>query len=161
MLHNLTVMKRTVTAFLIKTKQKKILCKGIGKERGKKMNIKSTAKLLVLAKNEREGNNRQMYYNLAVMSEGEAGNISCTQDAYDKAELNTMNDVVFAYNEQYKSFRIIDIISPVYIPNGGTDTENSTPNAAQDTKQFSEPGTKPESDVKSVNPDTKQGKAAK
>ena len=46
------------------------------------MNIKSVGNVMVLAKNERQGNNRQMYYNLAIMSDGEAGNISCTPEAY-------------------------------------------------------------------------------
>ena len=44
---------------------------GIGKE-GKKMNIKSVGNVLKKKKNERQGNNRQMYYNLAIMSDGEA-----------------------------------------------------------------------------------------
>ena len=83
------------------------------KERGKNMNIKSNGKVLVLAKNSREsgdGRNRQTYYNLAILIDGEAGNISCSEDAYNKAVLNTLNGVVYAYNDQYKSFRIVDIV---------------------------------------------------
>ena len=89
------------------------------KERGKNMNIRSNGKVLVLAKNSREsgdGRNRQTYYNLAILIDGEAGNISCSEDAYNKAVLNTLNGVVYAYNDQYKSFRIVDIVPESSVP---------------------------------------------
>lgn len=98
------------------------------------MNIKSVGNVMVLAKNERQGNNRQMYYNLAIMSDGEAGNISCTPEAYDKVEIYKQNDVVFAYNEQYKSFRIVDVIPPVYEPEIPSSVENAGIEPAQNMK---------------------------
>jgi hypothetical protein len=77
------------------------------------MNIVSTAKVRVLAKNTRTGSNGQTYYNLAVLLNGEAGNLSCTKEAFDTAVENEDNTVVFAYNEQYKSMRITGT-SPAY-----------------------------------------------
>lgn len=77
------------------------------------MNIQSTGLVRVLAKNKREGRDRDgrpaMYYNLAIFVEGEAGNISCTEEAYNNAVPEALNNVVYAYNETYKSFRIIDV----------------------------------------------------
>lgn len=81
------------------------------KERGKNMNIKSNGKVLVLAKNSRESSDgKQKYYNLAILIDGEAGNISCSEDAYNKAVLNTLNGVIYVYNEKYQTFRIVDIV---------------------------------------------------
>ena len=72
------------------------------------MTIQSTGKIKILAKNVRDGRERNSkYYNLAIIVEGEAGNISCNEEAYEGAVENEINDVVYAYNEQYKSFRII------------------------------------------------------
>ncbi len=114
------------------------------------MNIKSVGNVMVLAKNERQGNNRQMYYNLAILSDGEAGNISCTPEAYDKVEVYKPNDVVFAYNEQYKSFRIVDVVPPAYEPeipssveNAGTEpAQNMKSDVVSDTKQDAKQETK-------------------
>ena len=72
------------------------------------MKIKSNGKLKVLAKNSREGQNRQMYYNLAVLIDGEAGNMSCTEDAHFNAKVDALNEVTYEYNSEFKSFRIID-----------------------------------------------------
>lgn len=72
------------------------------------MTIQSTGKIKVLAKNVRDGRERNSkFYNLAIMVEGEAGNISCSEEAFEGAAVDEINDVVYAYNEQYKSFRII------------------------------------------------------
>ena len=77
------------------------------------MNIQSTGLAMVLAKNKREGRDRDgrpaMYYNLAIFVEGEAGNINCTEEAYNNSVVNALNNVVYAYNENYKSFRIVDV----------------------------------------------------
>lgn len=73
------------------------------------MTIQSTGKIKILAKNAKEGRERgRLYYNLAVLVGSEAGNLSCTEEAYNNASVNSMNEVTYAYNEQYKSFRIID-----------------------------------------------------
>lgn len=72
------------------------------------MTIQSTGKIKVLAKNVRDGRERNSkFYNLAIMVEGEAGNMSCSEEAYEGAAVDEINDVVYAYNDQYKSFRII------------------------------------------------------
>lgn len=77
------------------------------------MNIKMKATVLVLAKNERLGSNgRDKYCNIAVLSEKEAGNVSCTYDVYEKVEIGAENEILFAYNEQYKSLRAVDVIPP-------------------------------------------------
>ena len=129
------------------------------------MNIQSVGRLMVLAKNEREGSNRQMYYNLAVLTDGQAGNISCTPEAYDKAVINTENDVVFAFNDQYKSFRVVDIIPAPYIPDDVPDTKpdektDNTPDTKPDEKTDNTPDTKPDS--KTDKPGNKpDGRAAK
>ena len=89
------------------------------------MNIQSTGLVTVLAKNKREGRDRDgraaMYYNLAIFAGEEAGNISCTEDAYNNAVVGAQNNVVYAYNETYKSFRILDVtgasaVQPVFTP---------------------------------------------
>lgn len=72
------------------------------------MKIRSNGKLKVLAKNSREGQNRQTYFNLAILIDGEAGNMSCTEEAFDSAKLDAVNDVTFEYNSEFKSLRIID-----------------------------------------------------
>lgn len=106
------------------------------------MNIRSNGKVLVLAKNSNErgnGRDKQTYYNLAILVDGEAGNISCSEDAYNKAVLNTLNGVVYAYNDKYQTFRIIDIVP-----------ESSVPDYAQQTTPSDKPDAKP--DPKADNP---------
>lgn len=104
------------------------------------MTIKSHGTALVLAKNSREGSNRNVFYNLAIMIDSEAGNISCTQDAYDRAEVGKENEVVFAYNEQYKSFRIIDIIPPLPGSDAAQETKDDVKSdAAQEVKDDVKP----------------------
>lgn len=73
------------------------------------MNIQSTAKAMVLAKNEKPSiDGKNTYYNLAIMVGGEAGNISCTEDAYKFAEIGVENELALAYNDQYKTLRVLD-----------------------------------------------------
>lgn len=80
------------------------------------MTVQSNGKVMVLAKNVREGSNRQMYYNLAILVDGQAGNISCTEEAYNNAVTGMENGVVYAYNDQYKSFRIVEIVPESSVP---------------------------------------------
>lgn len=74
------------------------------------MTINANAKIEVLAKNSREGENSQKFYNLAIMVNGEAGNISCTEDVYNMVTERAENNLVFAYNDKYKSFRAVSVI---------------------------------------------------
>lgn len=71
------------------------------------MQILSNARMKVIAKNQRTGNDGKEYYNLAVLVEGQAGNISCTEEAFKGAFPDMDNNVVLAYNDQYKSLRIM------------------------------------------------------
>lgn len=116
------------------------------------MNIQSVGTVTVLAKNAREGSNRQFYYNLAILTDGQAGNISCTPEAYDRAVINAENDVIFAFNDQYKSFRVVDVIPAPYVPDTNVDnTSDAKPDAnagnAPDAKldnKTDKPGNKPD-----------------
>lgn len=105
------------------------------------MTIQSNGKILVLARNERiSRDGKSKFYNLAIMINGEAGNIGCTEDAYNKAVTGKENGVVYAFNEQYKSFRIIDIVPESSVPDYATAGTNT------DTK----------ADVKAEKPSAKQ-----
>lgn len=111
------------------------------------MNIQSQGKVMVLAKNVREGEKRQLYYNLAILTDGQAGNISCTEEAYDKAVINAQNDVVFAYNDQYKSLRIVNIIPAPYVPEASDNGTGPAPDTKPDDKadnKSDKPGNKPD-----------------
>ncbi|MCM1234554.1 MAG: hypothetical protein NC489_31010 [Ruminococcus flavefaciens] len=103
------------------------------------MNIKSNGKILVLAKNaidRGEGRDRTTYYNFAILIDGEAGNISCTEEAYDKAVINTLNGVVYAYNDKYKTFRIVDIVPESSV------LDHANQNASSDAKPDAKPDPK-------------------
>lgn len=121
------------------------------------MRIQSSGKVLVLAKNEREGQNKQKYYNLAVLIGGEAGNLSCTEEAYNTAVAALVNDAAYEYNDQYKSFRIISA-QPENEPCSGSmyGTPQDSPASAP------EPDNKADSKSDSRQPDAKaDGKPAK
>lgn len=107
------------------------------------MNIQSKGIVMVLAKNVREGSNRQFYYNLAILTEGQAGNISCTPEAYDKAVIAAENEVIFTFNDQYKSFRVVDVIPAPYVPEISDDKTDTPPDAKPDNKA-DKPGSKPD-----------------
>lgn len=94
------------------------------------MNIQSNGVVTVLAKNERTGSNNQTYYNLAVLIGGEAGNLSCTEEAYNDAVPNEENDVVYAYNDQYKSMRIIQARLRNSLPSGSAPARPKEPDKA-------------------------------
>ncbi len=74
------------------------------------MTITANAKVLVISKNEtpsRDG--KTTYYNLAVMQNGQAGNISCTEEVYDRAVEMKETEINLTYNDEYKSLRIIGV----------------------------------------------------
>lgn len=71
------------------------------------MVITSEGKARVLAKNSEMGKDgKTTYYNLAVLINGEAGNINCTLDAYESAVEDAVNVLTYTYNSQYQYFRI-------------------------------------------------------
>ncbi len=79
------------------------------------MTITANAKVLVISKNKtpsRDG--KTTYYNLAVMQNGQAGNISCTEEVYDRVAEMKETEINLTYNDEYKSLRITGagMISP-------------------------------------------------
>lgn len=118
------------------------------------MKIQSQGTALVLAKNSREGSNRQIYYNLAVLINNEAGNISCSQEAYEDAILYKTNILYYEYNSEYKSFRVVGIMpaDSVLSSDSGQDAGADIASALNQ-----EPDSNPEADKKGSKPD-KPGK---
>ncbi len=86
------------------------------------MTLTANAKMMVISKNERESRDgKTKYYNLAVVQDGQAGNISCTGEVYDLAnELMKEADLLLTYNDEYKSLRItgINLASSAPKPSG-------------------------------------------
>ncbi len=78
------------------------------------MTINTENKIEVLAKNSRKGDNNQEFYNLAVMVNGEAGNINCTEDVYNTVQVRAVNQLIYTYNDRYKSFRAIAVVTDDY-----------------------------------------------
>lgn len=101
------------------------------------MTIQSNGKVLVLARNERSSNDgKSKFYNLAIMINGEAGNISCTENAYNKAVTGKENGVIYSFNEQYKSFRIVDVVPESSVPGyAGTGTNADSKTDSKTDKQ--------------------------
>ena len=78
------------------------------------MKIQNTTKLLVLAKNAKEGikDPTKTYYSLVVMQDTDAGSLNCSEEIYNSVEENKINTFITEYNQQYDSFRIIGIVPP-------------------------------------------------
>ncbi len=75
------------------------------------MTLTFNAKMLVISKNENQSRDgKSMYYNLAVVQDGQAGNISCTKEVYESIlELMKEAELLLTYNDEYKSLRITGI----------------------------------------------------
>lgn len=74
------------------------------------MNIKLKANFLVMGKNETPSKDgKAIYYNLAVMQDGQAGNISCPKEVYDMVQPMFSYDCELAYSEQYSSLRLVGV----------------------------------------------------
>lgn len=73
------------------------------------MNIVSITKVMVVGKNERQGQDNKSYYSLACMQGGQCFNISVDAEIYNSVIIpdGTVVPVTLetAYNDQYKSFR--------------------------------------------------------
>ncbi len=86
------------------------------------MTLTFNAKMLVISKNENESRDgKSMYYNLAVVQDGQAGNISCTKEVYESIpELMKEAELLLTYNDEYKSLRItgISMALPAPKPSG-------------------------------------------
>ncbi len=75
------------------------------------MTLTANAKMIVISKNEKESRDGQTkFYNLAVVQDGQAGNISCTKEVYESmVELMKETELLLTYNDEYKSLRITGI----------------------------------------------------
>ena len=82
------------------------------------MTLTFNAKMLVISKNENESRDgKSMYYNLAVVQNGQAGNISCTKEVYDLInELMREVELQLTYNDEYKSLRITGVAGELSAP---------------------------------------------
>lgn len=78
------------------------------------MKMQNTTKLLVLAKNEKQGikDPTKTYYSLVVMQDADAGSINCPKEVYDVSKEGEVNTFITEYNQQYESFRIVGIVAP-------------------------------------------------
>ncbi len=90
------------------------------------MTITANAKVLVISKNEtpsRDG--KDTYYNLAIMQNGQAGNVSCTDEVYELAVEMKETEVNLTYNDEYKRIRITGI--GMITPHGSDRAETKAP----------------------------------
>lgn len=76
------------------------------------MKIVNTTKLLVLAKNAKQGikDPTKTYYSLVIMQDADAGSISCPEKVFESAVEGQINTFVTEFNQQYNSFRVTDIV---------------------------------------------------
>lgn len=125
-------------------------CRGSARRgRVKNMRIRTQCTMTVLAKNSREGSDRNTYYDLAVFAGNEAGNINCSEDAYNNSKVGEDNELFCEFNSQYKSFRIYDAV-PV-----------SSVLAGSASFVLADADTDAEPDGKAAEPKAAGGKAAK
>ena len=76
------------------------------------MNIKGTSNMKVIAKtttSSKDGKNT--YFKLGIMVGSECGMISCSEDIYKQVEEGKSYTFETAYNDQYKSFRLSELLS--------------------------------------------------
>lgn len=78
------------------------------------MRIRSKAVLTIIATPEPSTINGKKYYRFAILSNGEAGNISCSEDAYNAVGHVSEGQFVPAiaelvYNDAYKSMSIASV----------------------------------------------------
>lgn len=72
------------------------------------MKIQSTVRCTVLAKNEQKSQDgKNTYYNIAVLIGTEAGNLKCTESAYNEAMVGVLSDFIAEYNDSYNTFRLV------------------------------------------------------
>lgn len=78
------------------------------------MRIRSKAVLTIIATPEPSNINGKNYYRFAILSNGEAGNISCSEDAYNAVGHVSEGQFVpvvaeLVYNDAYKSMSIASV----------------------------------------------------
>ncbi len=119
---NITDNAHTSGAYHIKENLTAHSAESAERKEGKEMTLTATAKMMVISKNERESRDgKTKYYNLAVVQDGQAGNISCTEEVYDLInELMKEVELQLTYNDEYKSLRItgISMALPAPKPSG-------------------------------------------
>ena len=78
------------------------------------MKVTSIVKAQVLAKNKTKSQDGKTdYFNLAVLIGGDAGNLKCTEDVFERAQIGEVAEFGAEYNDQYNTFRLVTYISPV------------------------------------------------
>ena len=78
------------------------------------MKVSSIVKAQVLAKNTTKSQDgKSTYYNLAVLVGGEAGNLKCTEEVFERAVIGEVAEFNAEYSDQYNSFRLTQYIAPV------------------------------------------------
>lgn len=99
------------------------------------MKINSTATLIVLAANETPSfDGKNTYYNLALMQNGEVGNISCTKEVYEVVQHTMPQNVPTQFSlllqntagGKYDGFRIIDVLPDKNTATGGAPKPDNT-----------------------------------
>lgn len=53
---------------------------------------------------------RTTYYRLTLMQDPEAGKLSCSEEIYDMVQKGSTYTFKAQFNDEYKSFRLIDIV---------------------------------------------------
>lgn len=75
------------------------------------MKIQSTAKLQIIAKGEptKSQDGKTLYYKVTVLQGAEAGQLSVSEELYNLLEIGKTMSLVVEYNDQYKSFKVVNI----------------------------------------------------
>lgn len=126
------------------------------------MKIQSQGTALVLAKTSRDGfsnNKPTTYYNLAILlNNNEAGNISCSEEAYQEAVPNKTYILYYEFNSEYKTLRVVGVMPCDSVLASSTDAGAGTAEALNPEANLkAETEVKPEADKKGSKPD-KPGK---
>lgn len=78
------------------------------------MKIQNMTVVDVLSKVEKPGvkDPNKTYYYVVVAQDEDAGRLSCPKEVYDAVKPDDRVTLITEYNEQYSSFRVIDIVKP-------------------------------------------------
>ena len=81
------------------------------------MKVLNSTRVKVLARKHRVADNGKIYYNIAIMSSGEAGNISCSKDVYDEVQEMQDYNLETEFNSEYGSFRATRVLQDLETKN--------------------------------------------
>lgn len=78
------------------------------------MKLDATMKLKVIAKGTEESKDgKTTYYRLLIMQGMEAGKLGCPESVYNGVKEGEERTFKVQYNDEYKSFRIIDVLPDI------------------------------------------------